>query len=103
MKLRRGDKIKVIAGKDKGREGVIERTYQRQNKVLIPGINIVKKHMKKSDQYPQGGIVETPRPLDVSKVMYISGSTKKVTRIGYITEGSKKFRVEKSTGDRLKK
>ena len=102
MKLRKGDKVKVIAGKDKGREGTIERIYATQNKVLIPGINMYKRHMKKSDQVPEGGIVELPRPIDASKVMFINASTKKETRLGYVIEGGKKFRVDRKAGDRLK-
>ena len=102
MKLRKGDKVKVIAGKDKGRDGVVERVYKKQNKVLIPGINIYKRHMKKSDQIPQGGIVELPRPLDASKVMFINSTTKKITRLGFVTEGGKKLRRDRKTGERIK-
>lgn len=103
MKLKKGDKIRVIAGKDKGREGVIERVYKNQNTVLVPGINIYKRHMRKSDQMPEGGVVELPRPIDASKVMYINSSTKKPTRLGYVVENGKKFRVDKKTGDRIDK
>lgn len=102
MKVHRGDKVRIIAGKDKGREGIIDRVYTRQNKVLIMGINMYKKHMKKNEQFPQGGIVELPRSLDASKVMKISDSDKKTTRIGYVLEAGKKFRVERRTGERVK-
>lgn len=101
MKLHVGDKIKVIAGKDKGQEGVIERVYSKQNKVMIPGINMYKRHMRKSEEFPQGGVVDVPRPIDASKVMLI-GTGKKITRVGYIVEGGKKFRVEKKSGERIK-
>jgi len=103
MKIRTGDKIRVIAGKDKGREGTVERVYSKQNKALIPGINMYKRHMKKSEQVPDGGIVELPRPIDVAKIMYVSTSTKKATRLGFIVEGGKKFRVDRKTGDRINK
>lgn len=93
MKLRKGDKIKIIAGKDKGREGNIEKVYLKQGKILIPNINIYKKHVKKNDQMPQGGVVELPRALDVSKVMLICPKCHKTTRLGYEIKGKKKNRV----------
>lgn len=102
MKLKKGDKVRVTAGKDKGREGTIERVYAHKNKVLITGINIYKKHVKKSDQFPQGGIIDVPRPLNVSNVMLMSQTAKKPTRVGYVIEGSKKFRVERLTQERIK-
>ncbi|MFQ5452072.1 MAG: 50S ribosomal protein L24, partial [Candidatus Paceibacterota bacterium] len=67
MKIRKGDKVRVMAGKDKGRTVKVERVYKKQKKVLLPEINIYKKHVKKSDKLPQGGVVELPRPLEVSK------------------------------------
>ena len=102
MKLKKGDKVRVIAGKDKGREGVIEKIYVKQNKVLIPDINMYKRHMPKSEQFPQGGVIDLPRPLDASKVMLVSSTGKDITRIGYVVEGGKKFRVEKKTQKRIK-
>jgi len=102
MKIKKGDKVRIITGKDKGREGTIEKVYEAKNKVLIAGVNIYKRHVKKSDQFPQGGIIELPRPMDASNVMLISQSTKKVTRVGYVIEGDKKFRVERKTKERIK-
>jgi large subunit ribosomal protein L24 len=102
MKIRKGDKVRIITGKDKGREGVVERVYENKNKVLIPGLNIYKRHVKKSEQFPEGGVIEMPRALDVSNVMLVSSSTKKVTRVGFVIEGNKKFRVEKKTNERIK-
>ncbi|KXK11711.1 MAG: 50S ribosomal protein L24 [Microgenomates bacterium OLB23] len=91
MKLRKGDKVRIISGKDKGKEGTIERVYENSNKVLLPGLNMYKKHVRKSDQFPQGGVMDVPRPLDASKVMFVSGTTKKVTRLGYVVENGKKI------------
>lgn len=93
MKIRKGDKIKVIAGKDKGRDGVIDRVYSKSNRVLIQKVNIYKKHIKKSDKMPQGGIVEVPRAIDVSKIMLVCPKCGKLTRIGYKVEKNKKIRV----------
>lgn len=93
MKIKKGDKIKVMAGKDKGRGGKVERVYLKQNKILVPGVNLYKRHIKKSDQAPQGGVVEVPRPLDIAKIALICPKCGKVTRVGYISEKGKKLRV----------
>jgi len=93
MKIKKGDKVKLIYGKDKGKEGVVEKVYQKANKVLIPGINLYKKHIKKNEKMPQGGIIEVPRPLAVSKVMLICPKCKKPSRVGFLKERKKKFRV----------
>lgn len=93
MKFKKGDKIKVGAGKDKGREGVIEKVYSKQNKVLITGVNIYKKHVKKNEQMPQGGVVEVSRPLDISKIIMVCPKCKKQTRIGYEIIKNKKSRI----------
>lgn len=93
MKIRTGDTVRVITGKDKGKEGNVERIYKKQQKIAIPTLNLFKRHMKKSQEMPQGGIVEVPRPLDVSNVMVVCPSCKKPTRIGYSTESGKKMRV----------
>ncbi len=93
MKLRKGDKIKIIAGKDNGREGSIEKVYVKQGKILVPNINIYKKHVKKNEQMPQGGVVEIPRSLDVAKVMLICPKCHKMTRVGYEIKGKMKNRV----------
>ncbi len=93
MKLKKGDKVLVIAGKDKGREGPVEKVYPKSNRVLILKINVYKKHVKKSEQVPQGGTVEVPRPMDVSKVMLICPKCKKPARVGYLIEKGKKIRT----------
>ncbi|MEN9327536.1 MAG: hypothetical protein RI947_344 [Candidatus Parcubacteria bacterium] len=93
MKLKKGDKVKVIAGKDKEREGTIEKVYATSNKIVVPQINMYKKHVKKNEQMPQGGVVELPRPLDASKVMLICPKCNKVTRTGYEVKGDKKTRI----------
>ena len=92
MKLKKNDKVRVIAGKDKGREGVIERVYPKTNTVLIPNINIMKKHMKKSDKLPQGGVIDIPRPIGASKVMLICPKTNKLTRVKFVLKEGKKYR-----------
>ncbi len=93
MKIIKGDKVKITLGKDKGKLGKIEKVYRKQNKALILGINIYKKHIKKSEKMPQGGVVEIPRPIDVSKIVLVCPKCGKTTRISYSLEKNQKHRV----------
>lgn len=93
MRIKKGDKVKIIAGKDKGKEGPVERVYFKQLKVLVGAVNIYKKHIKKNEKMPQGGVVEIPRPLDISKVMLICPKCGKTTRVGYEVNKGRKSRV----------
>ncbi len=102
MKIKKGDKVKVITGKDAGREAIVEKVYRKNNKVLLPKINIYKKHIKKNEKMPQGGVVEVPRPMDVAKVMLICSkcgkqqewviSLKKGKNLEYVKSVKVKFR-----------
>lgn len=93
MKIKKGDKIKVNTGKDNGREGRVQRVYSKQAKILVEGINLYKKHVKKSEQAPQGGVVDIPRPIAMSKVILICPKCGKPTRVSYKIEKGKKFRI----------
>ena len=101
MKIKKGDKIKVVAGKDKGREGKVERVYVKAGRVLIEGINKYKRHVKKNEKMPQGGIVDVPRPISVAKVMLICPKCGKLVRTGYSIEKNKKVRVCKKCGSSI--
>ena len=103
MKLRKGDTVRVTVGKDSGREGKIERVYNKQNKILVHDINKYKKHVKKSEEAPQGGMMELTRPISIAKVMFVCPSCKKAARLGYEIEGDKKFRVCKKCKKRITK
>lgn len=92
MKIRTKDTIIVIVGKDKGKKGQVERVYSKRDKVLVKGINAYKKHVRKSEELPQGGVVELFRPIHISKVMLVCPSCNKPTRIGFLTEKNKKLR-----------
>lgn len=92
MKIIKGDKVTVLVGKNKGKEGVVERVYPKDNTVLILGMNLFKKHVRKSEKMPQGGIVEVPRPLPVSNIGLICPSCKKTVRVGYVVEAGQKKR-----------
>lgn len=93
MKIKKGDKIKMTVGKDSGKEGVVEKIYKNANKVLVTGLNMYKKHVKKNEKMPQGGIVDLPRAFDVSKLALICSKCGKITRVGYKIEKNKKFRI----------
>ncbi|RHW33910.1 50S ribosomal protein L24 [Neobacillus notoginsengisoli] len=95
MHVKKGDKVMVISGKDKGKTGTILEAYPKQNRVLVEGVNIVKKHSKPSQANPQGGINSQEAPVHVSNVMPIDKSGKP-SRVGYKTVDGKKVRVTKS-------
>lgn len=94
-KIKRGDTVKVIAGKDKGREGKV--TSVKNGKVVIEGINQVTKHAKPSQANPNGGIIQQSAPLDASNVMLVSKG--KVSRVGFKIQDGKKVRYAKATGE----
>lgn len=97
VKIRKGDTVRVIAGKDKDKEGKVIRVYEKDHKVLVEGVNMVTKSVKPSAANQQGGIVNKEAPLDISNVMYLKDG--KVTRIGYKMDGDKKVRIAKKTGE----
>ena len=101
MNFKTGDKVVVIAGKDKGKEGTITKTLRAENKVIVEGVNIVKKHVKPQGNQP-GSIVEVEAPIHASNVMIIDPKTKKGTRIGHeIDKKGKKIRVSKKSNSNL--
>ena len=99
VKIKKGDTVKVIAGKDKDKEGKVLSVDLKNNRVIVEGINMITKHTKPNMQNQQGGIVNKEAPIDLSNVMYLHKG--KVTRIGYKPDGDKKVRVAKSTGEVL--
>jgi large subunit ribosomal protein L24 len=102
MKLRKGDKVMVLAGKDKGKEGTISRVIPEKNRVIVDGVNIVKKHQKATSQARQGGIIDREMPIHASNVAIISSSDGKPTRIGYrFDDEGNKIRICKRTGSDL--
>ena len=96
MKLKKGDTVRVIAGKDKDKEGKIREINKADKTVIVDGINMITKHTKPSAQNQQGGIVNQEAPIDISNVMYVADG--KVSRIGFKVEDGKKVRVAKATG-----
>ena len=96
-KIKKGDTVKVIAGKDVGAEGKVLAVDTKNHKVLVEGVNIVKKHTKPSMANQDGGIVEKEALIDASNVMYLHKGTP--TRIGFKVDGDKKVRFAKKTGE----
>jgi large subunit ribosomal protein L24 len=93
MKILKGDKVKVLIGKDKGREGVVVKSFPKTNKVVVKDLNIFKKHIKATKEQ-KGGIVEKERPLMASKVALICPECKKTTRVAYqIDKSGEKYRI----------
>ena len=97
MKIKTGDTVKVIAGKDKDKEGKVMSVDHKNGKVVVEGVNMITKHMKPSAANPNGGIVQKEAAIDASNVMYVHKG--KATRVGFKMDGDKKVRFAKTTGD----
>ena len=96
FKIKKGDTVKVIAGKDKDKEGKVLTVDQKNNKVVVEGVNMITKHSKPSAGNPNGGIIQKEAPIDASNVMLVHEG--KATRVGFKMEGDKKVRFAKATG-----
>lgn len=103
MHVKKGDKVQVITGKDKGKQGVILVAFPKQNRVIVEGVNIVKKHSKPSQMNPQGGIQTKEAPIHVSNVMPLDPKTGEPTRVGYKEVDGQKVRVAVKSGESLDK
>jgi|TARA_B100000809_G_scaffold181542_1_gene179282 large subunit ribosomal protein L24 len=98
MKIRKGDTVQIISGADAGKVGRVIKVYLDRDRILVEGINIVKKHTRPSQDNPQGGIIEKEASIHVSNTLLMAGG--KPTKIGYkILEDGKKVRVAKKTGE----
>ncbi len=99
MKIKKGDMVKVIAGKDKDKEGKVIAVNRKNSTVLVEGINMVTKHAKPSMTNQQGGIIHQEGPIHISNVMYLHKG--QATRVGFKMDGDRKVRFAKSTGDAI--
>ena len=97
MKIKKGDLVKVIAGRDKDKAGKVLTVNHDKNTVIVEGVNMITKHTKPSAANQNGGIVKQEGPIDASNVMYIHKG--KATRVGFKMDGDKKVRFAKSTGE----
>ena len=97
LKIKKGDTVKVIAGKDRDKQGKVIAVNQKNHTVLVEGVNMVKKHTKPSMANQEGGIISQEAAIDVSNVMLVHDG--KATRVGFKMDGDKKVRYAKTTGD----
>lgn len=101
FKIRKDDTVEVIAGKDKGKRGTVVRVLSKKDAVIVSGVNIVKKAMKKRSQQDQGGIVEIEAPLNISNVGIVCKKCGRPVKVGYKLNGDKKVRVCRKCGETL--
>ncbi|KSB89553.1 50S ribosomal protein L24 [Caulobacter vibrioides] len=97
-KIKKGDRVVVLAGKDKGKQGAVSQVLPKENRVVVEGVNMVARHTKPTQADPQGGIKHKEAALHVSNVAVVD-SNGKPTRVGFKIEGDKKVRVAKTTGE----
>ena len=97
-KIRKGDRVVVLTGKDKGRQGTVSKVLPKEERVVVQGVNMVQRHTKPSQGDPQGGIKNKEAPLHVSNVAIVD-SKGKPTRVGFRMDGDKKVRFAKTTGE----
>jgi len=103
MKIKKGDKVKVISGKDRGKVSTVLKVLSSANKIVVEKVNMVKRHVKPGTVSKEGGIVSVEKAIDVSNVMYYEEKTKHTTRISYKVIDGKKYRVSKKSGEILDK
>jgi large subunit ribosomal protein L24 len=97
-KIRKGDRVVVLTGKDKGREGTVQKVFPKEQRVLVEGLNMVQRHTRPTQFDPQGGIKNKEAPIHLSNVAVVD-SAGKPTRVGFRVEGDKKVRFAKTTGE----
>ena len=97
-KIKKGDRVVVLTGKDKGRQGAVSKVFPKESRVLVDGLNMVQRHTRPSQGDPQGGIKNKEAPLHVSNVAVVD-SKGKATRVGFRMDGDKKVRFAKTTGE----
>lgn len=98
-KIKKGDRVVVLSGKDKGKHGEVVRSLPKEMKVVVAGVNVVTRHTKPSQANPQGGLVRSEAPIHVSKVAIEDPKTGKATRVGFRIEDGQKVRVAKRSGE----
>jgi len=98
MRIKKGDKVKIISGKDFGKVGVVLNVFLKDQKVMVEGVNVVKKHVKPGAVSKEGGIIKKEKPVHVSNVMYYDEELGQGVRLGSKVVDGKKYRVNKTTG-----
>ena len=101
MRVKKGDTVVVIAGKDKGKKGTVVKVMPKANRVLVEGVNVITKHQKPTAVNPQGGIINKEAPIHISNVMPVDPETGKGTRVRFEVKDGKKVRVSVKSGKEL--
>ena len=99
-KIKKGDRVIVTTGRDKGKKGEVLKVYPTENRVLVTGVNMVKRHQRQTAKV-QGGITNKESPIHISNVAHIDPKTQKPTRIGYRMDGERKIRVARASGEAI--
>lgn len=101
MKLKKGDNVIIVSGKDKGKKGKILKVFKDENKILVEGVNMRKRHTKPTKQGQKGQIIDKNTPIDASNAMFFDSKSGKGTRIGMDIKGDKKTRIAKKSGAKI--
>lgn len=101
MRVKKGDTVVVIAGKDKGKKGTVTKVFTKTNKVLVEGVNVITKHQKPTAVNPQGGIINKEAPIHISNIMPVDPETGKGTRVRVEVKDGQKVRVSVKSGKEL--
>ena len=101
MRVKKGDTVVVIAGKDKGKKGTVTKVFTKANRVLVEGVNVITKHQKPNAMNPQGGIINKEAPIHISNVMPVDPETGKGTRVRVEMKDGKKVRVSVKSGKEI--
>ncbi len=101
LKIKKGDKVKILLGKDRGKEGNVEVVIADKKRVFVSNVNLYKRHVRKMQEV-EGGIINLPKSMDISNVALICPNCKKMTRVGYKIEGTNKVRVCKKCQKEIK-
>jgi large subunit ribosomal protein L24 len=100
MKVRKGDSVKIVAGEGKGKSGRILKTFPEKNRVIVEGVNLIKRHSRPSQKNRKGGIIEKEGPINVSNVMFFDTRSNAPARVGFrYLSGDKKVRINKKSGE----
>ncbi|MBS6025582.1 MAG: 50S ribosomal protein L24 [Paeniclostridium sordellii] len=101
MRVKKGDTVVVIAGKDKGKKGTVTKVFTKTNKVLVEGVNVITKHQKPTAVNPQGGIINKEAPIHISNIMPVDPETGKGTRVRFEVKDGQKVRVSVKSGKEI--
>jgi len=101
MKIKKGDTVLIISGKDRGRKSKVQKVFPKEKRILVEGINLRKKHVRPRRMGEKGQVIEMPAPIDVSNVKLICPKCEKATKVGYKIVERKKYRICKKCGQEI--